>query len=343
MKPQTVLVTGATGFIARHIIRQLLDEGFVVVGSVRSDSKASALRQALGRRTSASAKSLERLRFVFLDANEDDGWAAAMSDVDVLIHTASPFPLVQPKDEAEVVRPAVEGTLRALRAAREAGIARAIVTSSSVAVTGGTPRPGRTTFDEDDWTDPNSPSATPYAKSKVLAELAAWDFVRDEAPGIGLTTVNPGFVVGTPIGTELNTSMKVVERILRGKDPMLPRVGFPVVDVEDIARMHVLAINNEAAVGRRLLGAAGFMWFTEIAQVLKAAYPDRRIALRTAPDWLMHLLSLFDPSVRTILPNLGRREDLDCSSAEGILGMNFKRADAAIRGAAEALANRMPS
>lgn len=155
-----------------------------------------------------------------------------------------------------------------------------------------------------------------------------------------LTAINPGFVVGAPIGGDLNTSMRVVERILRGKDPMLPRVGFPIVGVEDIARMHVLAINNDSAVNRRFLGAARFLWFTEIAGILKASYPDRRIPLRTAPDWLIRALSFFDPSVHTILPNLGKREDLDCSSASRILGIDFHSAEAAIRAAGAALVRR---
>ncbi|MDE0031619.1 MAG: aldehyde reductase [Deltaproteobacteria bacterium] len=338
--PTTVLVTGASGFIAKHVVLELLTAGYRVVGSVRSDSRRDEVRAAVRAHLPSGPDLDERLRFVTLDLSRDTGWQDAMSGVDVLMHTASPLPMKQPRDENELVRPAVEGTLRALQAAHTAGIRRVVLTSSTAAVTHRPPGLEKDNFDESDWSDPSWTGMSPYTKSKTLAERAAWDFVENEAPDMQLTAINPCLVLGRPLDDFYGTSLRVVERLLRGKDPLLPKVGMGIVDVTDVARMHVRAMTAAGAPGKRLIGAAEFMWITEIAEILKAAYPERRIPLRTAPDFLIRLAGLFDRSIRTIIPLLGRRQELDSSRARALLDMDFIPAAESVRAAGRYIMER---
>ena len=245
----TVLVTGATGFIAKHVVLELLNAGHRVVGSLRTESRRDEVRDAVRPHLSSADDLDQRLRFVTLDLNDDGGWAEAMSGVDVLMHTASPLPMKQPRDENELVRPAVEGTLRALRAAHAAGIRRVVLTSSTAAVTHRPPGLEKDKFDESDWSDPSWTGMSPYTKSKTLAERAAWDFVENEAPDMQLTAINPCLVLGRPLDDHYGTSLRVVERLLRGKDPLLPKVGMGIVDVTDVARMHVRALTADGRAG----------------------------------------------------------------------------------------------
>ena len=250
-----VLVTGASGFIAKHVVRELLDAGYRVRGSVRSAARRQEVADAV-RPNLADPADLDN-RLTCVDLERDEGWDEAMEGVDVLMHTASPLPFEQPDNEEEIIRPAVDGTLRALKAAHRTGVKRVIMTSSSAAIANGELEPGREAHDERDWTDLSDPRATPYVKSKTLAERAAWDYVEKNAPEIGLTTINPVFVLGPPLDGTLGTSMKVVQRLLRAKDPMLPNFGFATVDVRDIAAMHVKALARPETVGRRLIVNGG--------------------------------------------------------------------------------------
>ena len=243
----TVLLTGASGFIAKHISVHLLNAGFNVRASLRSLDRADEVHDAVSAHVDDRASIGESLSFVELDLSKDEGWAEAMIGVDVLMHTASPFPLEQPDDEHQLIRPAVDGALRAIKAAHEAGIERVIMTSSSVAIAN-TTKPAGATFDERDWSDVNG-EATPYAKSKTLAERAVWDYVRDEAPNLQVTMINPGFVLGPALDSKYGTSLQVIERILEAKDPALPNFGFSTVHVDDIAKMHVKAINTPGSIG----------------------------------------------------------------------------------------------
>lgn len=331
--PDTVVLTGASGFIAKHIAVRLLNRGYRVRGTVRSLDRAPEVVEAV-RPHLDDARDLEtRLTFAPLDLGRDEGWAGALRGADALIHTASPFPLVQPKDEAEVIRPAVDGTLRALRAATAAGVSRVVMTSSSVAVTGKDLPPGKAAYDEDDWTDPADPLTTPYARSKTLAERAAWDFVAREAPSMRLTAINPGFVLGAPLDGNYGTSLKVIERLLAAKDPMLPQFAFTTVDVGDVAEAHVRALTEPAAEGHRFIVAEGTLWFHEMAEELKAALPGRRIVTRRAPGLVVRLLSLFDPAIRTIVPALGRFDRVSNDKARRVLGLDLVPARQAVRAA----------
>jgi dihydroflavonol-4-reductase len=319
----SVLVTGASGFIAKHVVRSLLDSGYEVRGTVRAPSRGEQVSEAVRQGVVEPSAVDERLTFTVADLELDEGWGDAMEGIDAVVHTASPFPIAQPKDESVLIRPAVEGTLRVLRAAHDADIDRVVLTSSTVAIVGTDLRAGREMFDEEDWTDVDRRGVTGYARSKTLAERAAWSFVRDEAPTIALTTINPAFVSGPPLDDEIGSSMSLMVRILSGKDPMLPRYGIPVVDVRDVAEMHVRALQRPDTAGKRYIAAAGSMWLAEMGGALKAAHPDRKIATRSAPNLAMRALGLFDREVRSIVPNLGSIERVSNQRAIADMDMTF--------------------
>lgn len=331
MTAQTVLVTGASGYIAKHVVLQLLEAGYAVVGSVRSPGRGAEVTAAVKPHLSSDADLDARLRFVALDLSADDGWADAMDGVDVLMHTASPFPLEQPKNEDDVIRPAVDGTLRALRAAKDAGVNRVILTSSAASIISKDLGAGRAEFTEDDWTELTHPTATPYVKSKTLAEKAAWDFVGTDAPDMALTVINPSFVLGPPLDKNFGTSMQVIQRVLRGKDPAIPHFGFPCVDVRDIAAMHVKAVSTPESSGKRIIGSAQFMWFLDMAKIIARQHPDRKISTRRAPNWLVRFLSIFDKAIKSIVPILGKEQRVDNSRAKKVLGMKFINVEDSVR------------
>lgn len=317
--PKTVLLTGATGYIAKHIALQLLEAGYHVRGTVRDMGRAAEIADAVRPHLSDSSNLETRLTCVALDLSKDDGWDAAMEGIDVLMHTASPFPLVQPKDENDVIRPAVDGALRAVKAAHQAGVTRIVMTSSTVAISASALPAGQTAYDESNWTDPTDDHVNPYGKSKTLAERAVWDYAKDH-PQLNITMVNPGFVVGAPLDRTFGTSVEVIARILRAKDPMVPQFGFTSVDVRDVAEMHVTVIDKPETYGQRIMTVDRFMWFVDMAKVIKAAYPNRKIVTRAAPNFFVRLLGLFDPAVRTIIPDLGKQQSMDNQRAVATLG-----------------------
>lgn len=320
---QNVLLTGITGYIAKHIAVELLDAGYSVRGSMRTMKRVQEVNAAVANGLKDASK-LRNLSFCELDLTNDRGWTEACRGIDALVHTASPFPMVQPKDENELIKPAVEGMLRALKTAKFEGVNRVVVTSSTAAISGSPLPIGKEVYDESDWTDVNAKGVAAYTKSKTLAEKAAWDFVESKAPEIALTAVNPGFVVGAPLDNEYGTSVAVFERILRGKDPMVPRTGFASVDVKDVASMHVAALEDESTHGQRILCVDRFLWFQDITKAIKKEFPDRRIATRMAPDVLIKLLGLIDPAVRSIVPSLGQKQMVDNSRGRTILKRDFQ-------------------
>jgi len=330
--PKTVLLTGISGFIAKRIALDLLNAGHTVRGSVRSDGRADEVRAAI-RPLLDDPAVLDRLGFVVLDLTQDGGWSDAMAGVDVLMHTASPFPMTQPSDEDQIIRPAVDGTLRALQAAQSAGVTRVILTSSVVAIEA---KDKAGPYTEADWSDTTHPKSSAYYKSKTLAERAAWDFVEAH-PEMKLTTINPALVLGMPLDQHYGTSLSLIERILGGKDPMMPDIGFGVVDVADISAMHIAAMDRDEAIGKRFIGSNGTMTMPRIAQHLAARFPDRKIATRIAPKFMLRVLSLFDPSIKTVLPAIGRTPHFDNSRARDILGITFTAPLEAIDRAAAAV------
>jgi dihydroflavonol-4-reductase len=323
----TVLVTGASGFIAKHIVRELLENSYSVKAAVRSEK-----RQAQVEALFPGAD----LSFISLDLLTDDGWAEAMVGVDVLLHTASPFPVDEPQDPQELIRPAVDGTLRALAAAQAAGVRRVILTSSCAAIYKDSAKPRMDVSTPANWTDPNHPDTTAYEASKTLAERAAWDFVA-EHPEMQLTTINPGAVFGPPMDEHYATSLAYVERFLGGVDPAYPKSNLPIVDVRDVARMHVAAIDSEVAIGKRYPANAGAMMIAEASAVLKKVYPERKITTRQLPDWLVKVVARVNPAARALAGSIKRNLDVEGSAAPRDLGFTYISSADAILASAEYL------
>ncbi|NNC78797.1 MAG: aldehyde reductase [Acidimicrobiales bacterium] len=337
-----VLITGASGYIAKHTVFRFLNAGYIVRGSVRRLERGDEVRSAVAPHVNSGVDLDQQLEFVALDLGADAGWDDALNDIDVLVHMASPFPIAQPKDESELIRPAVDGTLRALRAAKANGVNRVVMTSSAAAITGAPARPNGS-FDESDWTDLEFPELTPYVKSKTLAERAAWDFVENDAPGMQLTVINPVFVLGAPLDSNYGSSIEVIERVVGAKDPAVPRVGFSVVDVGDIAEMHLRAAQRPETAGERIAGATRGMWFSDIAQVVKDAYPDRKVVTRGAPKLLLRIMAIFDKEVAAILPALDRLDEVDNAKARSLLDMKFIDPTESVRTAAAYVIDNNPA
>jgi dihydroflavonol-4-reductase len=333
----TVFLTGASGFIAKHIIVQLLNAGYHVRGSVRSLARGDEVVAAVTPHLDDASDLDKRLSFVALDLANDDGWDGVMDGCSALLHTASPFPLAQPKNDEEIIRPAVDGTLRALKSAQSSGIERVVLTSSAVAVMNSELPPGRTAYDERDWSEDSFPTQNAYGRSKTHAEKAAWAFVAKESSNIQLTTINPVLVLGPALGKHYGTSLQVAERIFSGKDPMQPRFGIPIVDVRDVAAMHVKALSTPQGEGQRILASDQFLWMKDMAQTMKQAYPDRGIKTREAPDFLIKMMAMFDSDIKTIIPQLGVPLNVSNQRAKDILGIDFIPARNAILASAESI------
>ncbi|MFW2389994.1 MAG: SDR family oxidoreductase [Polyangiales bacterium] len=328
MPKGTVLITGVSGFIANHCAVELLDAGYDLRGTVRSLARSDKVREVIGKHADAS-----RLDFVEADLESDAGWRDAVSGCTHVLHVASPFPATQPKDEQVLIRPAVEGTLRVLRAANDAGVQRFVQTSSMAAVQYGHPDNRTAPYTEADWTEVDAPGVTPYAKSKTLAERAARDFVDQQGAGLHYSSVNPGFVLGPVLDPEIRVSAEIIEMFLRGKYPGTPRVAFACVDVRDVARMHRLALEADVPSGGRYLSTAGSLWMVEIGQAIRAQLGEaaRKVPRRNLPDWVVRLVGLFDPTARQIIPELGREVPVDDTWTRETLQMTYIPAtDAAV-------------
>jgi dihydroflavonol-4-reductase len=314
-QPRTILVTGCTGFIAKHVVRELLAKGYAVRGTLRSPGREAEVRAAMA----AHVPGLDldaRLGFARADLLTDDGWAEAMEGIDAVLHTASPFPAATPRDENALIRPAVEGTMRVLKATHAAGIGRVVLTSSVAAVNGG--QPGVRDFDARNWTVPDSPLVSTYTKSKTLAERAAWEYAR--STGLALTAINPALVLGPSLDRHIGTSLDIVAMMLKGRFPLLPRVNIGLVDVRDVARLHVLALEAPETAGERIIASERFIWFREIAELLKEVAPNHPVATREAPDWLVKLLAVFVSDLKNFSGELSLERTLDGSRASAMLG-----------------------
>lgn len=317
-----VLLTGASGYIAKHIALELLNSGYSVRASVRSLGRSAEIVDAVTPHLADETNLEARLTFVELDLLSDEGWAAALNGVDALVHTASPFPLVQPKNENELIRPAVDGTRRALKAAHEAGVKRIVLTSSIAAIYGG--QPAGVELNEELWTDVAKSGVNAYTKSKTLAEQAAWELAATH--GLELTTINPSVVLGAPLDRKFGSSISIVERLLNRKDPVLPQLIFAYVDVKDVAHMHVAALENASTIGQRYLATAESLSFHDVVSVLKGAFPNRKFVTRIAPNFLIKFVGFFDKTVRTTFPFLGKPMITANSKAEAAFNFKFRPA-----------------
>jgi nucleoside-diphosphate-sugar epimerase len=269
---------------------------------------------------SSPAEADDRLSVLAADLRSDAGWDEAVDGCDRVLHVASPFPLVQPKDPDELIVPAREGTLRVLRAALQAGASRIVVTSS-VAAVGGSARGSARHLDESDWTDLDDSTLTPYARSKTIAERAAWDLVEEMGETKRLTAVNPGAILG-PVGSaDRSPSLEVVQRLLGGM-PGTPRIGFNLVDVRDVADLQIRAMSAAEAGGKRLIAVRSFEWMADVAAILRERLgPDAaKVPKRSVPDLIVRAMGLFDPSIRSVIGQLGRKQEYSSAQAEELLG-----------------------
>ena len=302
---QTVLVTGGSGFLGGWCIVELLQRGYGVRTTVRSLSREQEIRDGVA----AQADAGDRLEVVTADLLADEGWAEAVAGCTYVLHVASPFPPAQPKDPDELIVPARDGTLRVLRASMAAGVQRIVVTSSVAAVrnAGLDPAKRERELDESDWTDPDDTRLTPYTRSKTIAELAAWDYMRGEGAEERLVTVQPGAIVGPLLWEDRSYSLEAVERMLTGRMPGIPRLGFSFVDVRDVARLHVEAMTAPEAGGQRLIAAGTFLWLADVASILRERLgaDAGKVPRRGVPNFVVRAMSLVDPGIRTIVGDLG--------------------------------------
>jgi nucleoside-diphosphate-sugar epimerase len=332
----TILVTGGSGFIASHTILQLLSENHRVRTTIRSLKREADVRGMLRQ---GGAEPSDRLSFFETDLQSDAGWTEAVAGCDYVLHMASPFPSGVPKSEDELIVPAREGTLRVLRAARAARVQRVVLTSSFAAIGYGH-KAQTAPFNETDWTDTSGSDVTAYVKSKTLAERAAWDFIAKQGDALELSVVNPVAVLGPVLGPDYSTSILLIQRLLSGAVPGMPKLKFGVVDVRDIADLHIRAMLQPAAKGERFLGVAGdFMLLRDMAMVLKRRMGDagKKVTTRQLPNWLVRLAALRDPAVKQIVPELGKLKNGTGEKARRVLGWAPRSNEDAIVATAESL------
>ncbi|MGP1282235.1 MAG: SDR family oxidoreductase [Parasphingopyxis sp.] len=310
----TVLVTGGSGYIAGFTIRQLVSEGWTVRTTIRSLAREQQVRDILNVDNS-------KLSFFEADLTDDAGWAEAMRGCSHVAHLASPLPEASPKNEDDLIVPARDGALRALRFAKEAGVKRVVMTSSMAAIAYGVDR-GEYTFSERDWTNLDHPDVYPYVKSKTIAERAARDWMEANGADMEFCTINPSMVLGPILSPDFSTSIEAVKKMMDGSFPGAPDLGFCVVDVRDVADLHVRALTAANMDGERFFAAGKFYKLHDIAMVLKDRLGDeaRKVPTRKLPDWLMKIVAIWDPVARQVKSELGKVRHADASHAREKLG-----------------------
>lgn len=336
MSGELVLVTGGSGFLGAHCILALLNAGYRVRTTVRSAKREADVVAML---KSGGAEPGDRLSFAVADLTSDTGWPQAVAGCDYVLHVASPFPPSVPKHEDDLIIPAREGALRVLRAARDAGVKRLVLTSSFAAIGYGKMPPDGRPFTEESWTDPTA-KVSAYVKSKTLAERAAWDFIAAEGGRLELAVVNPVGIFGPVLGSDHSTSTEFVQRMMNGAMPGLPRLSFGVVDARDVADLHVRAMTNPAAKGERFLAVSGdFMTVREIAQTLKTRLGDAaaRVKTRELPDWLVRIVGLFNPEAAQLVTELGKVKNATNAKAVRVLGWGPRSREDALAATGESL------
>ena len=331
-----VLVTGATGFIAGHVIHQLVEAGHEVTGTARSAAKAAPLNAAL----SAYAGKPINIKVHEADLTSDKGWAEAAEGVDYIHHIASPIPATVPKNADELIIPARDGALRALKAAKAAGVKRVVMTSSMAACAygWGDKRPNPIT--EEHWSQDNgAPDMTPYIRSKLAAERAAWDYVKGEGQGLELTTINPALVLGPVMGADFSASVEILTQLMSGKLPGTPRTGFVIVDVRDVAAAHVAAMTHPAAAGERFLLGDRFIWFREAAEIIAREFPAyaSKVPSKDIPGWALRLIALINPPAKQLIPELNRERHISSEKAKRVLGWHPRSSEEAVIAGARSL------
>jgi dihydroflavonol-4-reductase len=331
----TVLVTGGSGYIASFCIAQLLREGWAVRTTIRSLAREPDIRATIGK----IAATGDKLTVLAADLNADAGWAEAVRGCDYVQHVASPLPTSNPKDDDVLVRPARDGALRVMRAAKAAGVKRVVMTASTACITY-----GHGSYDapktEADWSDEtNRADTSAYERSKTIAERAVRAWFKQEGAPLELVTVHPGAVLGPVLGSDFSASIEIVKKLMDGSVPGIPRFGFPLVDVRDIADLHYRAMLADGVAGERFIGANDFWWMSQVAAVLKSRLgaKARKVPTRGIPDFVVRISAMFDPVVRDRLFELGKSRPVSHAHASAILGWSPRPNEEAVLATAESL------
>jgi dihydroflavonol-4-reductase len=313
----TVLVTGGSGYIGGWCVVGLLQQGYTVRATVRNLAREGGVRAALGKAADAG----DQLSFHAADLMGDTGWNEATEGCDYVLHVASPLGVAEPKDPDELITPAREGARRAVNAAIRAGVKRVVLTSSVAATSKGVHGPD-SVADETQWTDLGEREVGAYARSKTLAERAAWDLIDASGGATTLATVNPALVLGPVLSGDFSESVQVVERLLNGRVPGLPRLGFNVVDARDVADLHIRAMTAPEAAGQRFIAAGTYAWMGELAALLRARLgaDAAKVPTRRVPDFVLRLAGLFDADLKSVTPGLGLKHDYSSAKAQSLLG-----------------------
>lgn len=336
---ETVVVTGVSGFIARYVALALLREGYSVRGTVRDAAKGEAVRKGLVPHEPAAADPA-RLSFAAADLTRDDGWKDALRGARAVMHVASPFPMAQPSDRNALTPAARDGALRVIGAALDAGAERIVMTASMVTMMYRPNRPAEMKVGENDWTDLSWNKLSAYVVSKTEAEKAAWRFVEEKGAKARFTTIHPGFVLGPALDKDFGTSIELMRMIMTGAYPAMPPVAYPIVDVRDVADLHVAALKRPATGGRRLIAANGALSMAELAAEVKKAEPEkaRKAPTATLPGFLVSALSAFDRNLAAVIPDLGTRPAPDSAYVTDLTGVRFRSPGEAAAATARSLA-----
>jgi len=333
---ETVLVTGGTGFVGVHCILQLLQKGYNVKTTIRNLKRKDEVFEML---KNGGVTSFDNLTFVSADLTKDDNWDEAVKGCTYVLHVASPIFLTIPKDENEMIRPAVDGALRVLKAARNAGVKRIVMTSNFGAV-GYSHKDPNTIITEKEWTDPNEKGLTAYNKSKVLAERAAWGFMKNEGGNLELTVINPMGIFGQSLSPVLSSGFELLKNILDGSMKAIPNLTLGIVDVRDVADLHIRAMTNPEAKGQRFLAlSGGTMSLPQIAQLLKKEMPEisQKVSTKKMPDWLVRFAALFNEKAKAVAPMLGVNRNASNEKARKILGWQPRTNEEAILASAKSM------
>jgi nucleoside-diphosphate-sugar epimerase len=331
-----VLVTGGSGFVGIHCVLQLLKQGYIVKTTLRSMNRQDEVKNML---KVGGITSFENLSFIETNLSKDDNWDEAVKDCTYVLHVATPISLDVPKDESEVILPAVEGTIRVLKAAKKANVKRVVLTSSFAAV-GYSHNDPTTLITEECWTDPNDKTLSAYLKSKTLAEKAAWDFIADEGNGLELSVINPMGIFGPSLGPDISSGFEVLKQMLDGSMKFIPKVSFGIVDVRDVADLHLRAMTNPAANGQRFLAFSGdIISLPEIAYLLKNKLGNQanKVSTRILPNWGVRIIALFNDKAKNILPQLNKVKNASNQKAKTILDWKPRTSEEALLATAESL------